>query len=283
MNPASASTSAPAAFACAAAPGDPAARRIPLLNIAVDDVALVDLLERFDRGVLVTPNVDHLMLLQRDARLLAAYRRAEYVTVDSQIVFWALRWLGRPVREKISGSDFLPAYCAHHAARAWQGHRARRLFVLGGRPGVAAAAMRAINQRAGFGLVVAAHSPSMRFADDAAECAQVIELIRASGADVLVVGLGAPKQELWIDRHRAALPGVSTFLAVGAAIDFEAGVQPRAPRWVSRAGLEWAWRLGREPGRLWRRYLLRDPMFFWLLLRERLGRYRDPLADHAAS
>lgn len=257
--------------------------RVPILNIAVDDLSLQELLERFDEGVLVTPNVDHLMLLQHDARLMEAYRQARFVTVDSQIVFWALRWLGRPVREKISGSDFLPAFCDYHAERLRRGEPARRLFILGGREGVAARAMQAINARVGGQLVVGALSPSMRFAEDPAECEAAMARIRDSGADTLAVGLGAPKQELWIARYRHRLPSVRIFLAVGAAIDFEAGSVPRAPRWMSRAGLEWAYRLGREPGRLWRRYLVRDPKFFRLLLADKLGRYRDPLVGADAA
>ena len=256
--------------------------RVPILNIAVDNIGLDKLLERFEQGVLVTPNVDHLMLLQHQPELLDAYARAEFVTVDSQIVFWALRWLGRPVQQKISGSDFLPAYCSYHAARAKQGLPPRRIFILGGKPGVADRAMQAINQRVGMELIVAAHSPSMRIAEDSTECARVLELICSSGADTLVVGLGAPKQELWIDRYRSELPDVKAFLAVGAAIDFEAGAVPRAPGWVSRCGLEWAYRLCREPGRLWRRYLVRDPKFFWLLIQDKLGRYRNPLAARVA-
>jgi exopolysaccharide biosynthesis WecB/TagA/CpsF family protein len=183
----------------------------------------------------------------------------------------AMRFLGIPVKEKVSGSDVLPAYCHFH-----RNNPVVRIFLLGGREGVAQMAMDRINQNTGRQIVVGAHSPSMQFVQSPDECAKVIDLIRQSGANVLVVGLGAPKQELWIDAYRERLPEVHSFMALGATLDFEAGTVQRAPQWMSSAGLEWLFRLLMEPGRLWRRYLVRDPYFFWLLLKQRLGLYRPP-------
>jgi N-acetylglucosaminyldiphosphoundecaprenol N-acetyl-beta-D-mannosaminyltransferase len=205
------------------------------------------------------------MLLRDNSHLLKAYRAADYVVVDSQIVFWALRFLGSPVPEKISGSDFLPAYCTHHACP-----EGKRIFILGGKPGVAQMAREKINQRCGMNVVIGAHSPSMKFGLDEQENQHVIDLINQSGATAIAVGLGAPKQEIWIDQHRHAFNIDMSFLAVGAAIDFEAGTQPRAPQWMSKAGLEWAYRLSREPGRLWQRYLVRDTKFLWMVVKEKL-------------
>jgi exopolysaccharide biosynthesis WecB/TagA/CpsF family protein len=92
---------------------------------------------------------------------------------------------------------------------------------------------------------------------------------------VLIVGLGAPKQEIWIDRYRGAMPNVRIFMGVGATIDYEADAVPRAPRWMTRNGLEWLYRITTEPKRYWRRYL-RDMEFFWLVAMDGLGRYRPP-------
>ncbi len=236
-----------------------------MLGIEIDPISLTDLLATFDRGLVVTPNVDHFMALRESAPFRDVYRGAEFVVVDSRIVQACMAFLGRPVPEKISGSDLLPAYYTYHAKRG-----EKSLFILGGRPGVPEAAMARINAKTSSNIVVGAHSPSMNFVNDEAEGRAVIQRIIASGANTLVACLGSPKQEIWIHGHRAAMPSVTSFLAVGAAVDFEAGTQPRAPKWVSHAGLEWAFRLVREPRRLWRRYLVRDPMFLWLVLRERL-------------
>ena len=246
-------------------------KRVRIFNIEVDAVTREELLGTFTSGFLVTPNVDHLVLLQKDAEFVRAYRSADFVTVDSQIVYWALRFLGRRVPEKISGSDFLPAYCEYHR----HDHNLR-MFLLGGRPGVAASAAERINSRLGYQMVVAAHSPTMEFGSDPEENKRVVAMIQECGANVLVVGLGAPKQEKWIARHRHELSGVHTFMAMGATLDFEAGTASRAPSWMSNRGVEWLYRLFQEPGRMWRRYLGRDLRFFDLLLRDRFGIYRAP-------
>ena len=243
--------------------------RVRLFNIEIDCLTLANLLQSFDSGFLVTPNVDHLMLLQENPQMHAAYKTAEYVVVDSQIVFWALKFLGRAVPEKICGSDLLPAYCRHHA-----NNLKTTVFILGGKHGIPEAAMHNINQQAGRELVIAAHSPTMQFGNNEVENNEVIDRINASQATCLVVGLGAPKQEIWIYKYRHRLLYAKTFLAVGAAIDFEAGAQPRSPKWMSAIGMEWAYRLIREPKRLWRRYLVRDPKFFWMVAREKWSAYK---------
>ena len=141
--------------------------------------------------------------------------------------------------------------------------------MLGGMPGVAQAAKNNINSAAGRQIVIAAHSPSMNIGSDPIETTSIVELINQSKATCLVVGLGAPKQELWIYNNRHRLAHVKQFLAVGAAIDFEVGAQRRAPQWMGKMGIEWGFRLLSEPGRLWRRYLVRDPKFYWMLVKEK--------------
>ena len=115
----------------------------------------------------------------------------------------------------------------------------------------------------------------MNFVNDEAEIADVVRQINASRATVLIVGLGAPKQEIWMDRYRAAMPDVKVLMGVGATIDYEADAVVRAPRWMTRNGLEWLYRITTEPRRYWRRYL-RDVEFFWLVLLDGLGLYRPP-------
>ena len=243
-----------------------------ILNVEFHNLTLSELLDRFDEGLLVPLNVDTLMKLQNDRAYLEVCRSAEYVVCDGQIVLFAARFLGEPLRAKISGADFLRAFCLHH-----KNDRTVRVFLLGAAEGVAEAARRRLNEAAGREVVVGAWSPSYGFENNDAESAAIVERIHASKATVLAVGVGAPKQERWIGRYRARLPNVKRFMAVGATLDFEAGKFKRAPAWVSRAGLEWAYRLKQEPKRLWRRYLVDDPPFFWLILKQRLGLYRDPL------
>ena len=191
------------------------------------------------------------------------------------MVVYAARFLGHPVPAKISGADFLGAFCECHGDDP-----AVRVFLLGAGPGVAAKAARHINTRIGRDIVVDVHSPSFGFEADAAECDEIVQRVNRSGATVLVVGAGAPKQELWIARHRHLMPTVSRFMAVGATLDFEAGAVPRAPHWMSEYGLEWLFRLGHEPRRLWRRYLWECPQVLGLVMRDRVGSYENPFASN---
>jgi len=242
-----------------------------MLNVWVDDLSLNQLLAQLDSGVVFTLNPDHLYHLQRNPAFLAAYRQADFITSDSKYVYWSLGWIGRRIQEKVSGSDIVPSYCWHH-----RNNPDVKVFLLGAAPGIAQTALERINERCGRGVVIGAHSPSMNFVSDDAEIKGVIQKINDSGANALIVGLGAPKQEIWMVKHRHLMPQVKVFMGVGATIDYEAGAVARAPRWMTRIGLEWVYRLTTEPRRYWRRYL-RDMEFFWLVLVDGVGRYKSPL------
>jgi N-acetylglucosaminyldiphosphoundecaprenol N-acetyl-beta-D-mannosaminyltransferase len=246
--------------------------QVRLLNVEIDNLTLKELLEsmRFG-GFVITPNVDLIMKLQRNRAFYQAYQAADFRICDSQILMYVAKFLGTPFREKICGSDLFPAFYRYYSR-----DESMRIFLLGAAEGVAAQAKARINAKVGREMIVAAHSPSFGFERDAAECAAIIAQINASGATVLAVGLGAPKQELWITQHRHLLPNVKVFLAIGATINFEAGHVLRAPQWVSTVGLEWLYRLMCEPRRLWKRYLGDALPFFWLVLQQRLRCYRCP-------
>ena len=266
--------------AASAAPGKmrpqrmaPTWPRSRLLNVWVDNLSMSELMATLDEGIVWTLNPDHLYHLQRNRDFYDAYRQADFITSDSKYVYWGLAWIGRRIKEKVSGSDIVPAYCAYHARNP-----AVKVFLLGAAPGVAQRALERINARVGSRVVVGAHSPSMQFVGDAAEIAETIAIVNASGATCLIVGLGAPKQEIWITKYRHAMPNVKVYMGVGAAIDYEAAAVKRAPRWMTRSGLEWLYRITTEPRRYWRRYL-RDLEYFWLLLLDGLGLYRSPMTE----
>jgi exopolysaccharide biosynthesis WecB/TagA/CpsF family protein len=244
--------------------------RSRILNAWVDSLTVEEIVEQLDEGVLCTVNPDHLYHLQRNPDFAAAYRNAALVSCDSKYVFWGLGFLGRAIKQKSSGSDIVPAYWRRHAANP-----AVTIFLLGAKPGVAEMARERINRLAGRDIVVGAQGPSFNFVQDEQETAGTIAKINASGATCLIVGLGAPKQEIWIDRHRSRMPGVKVYMGVGATIDYEAAAVRRAPAWMTRNGLEWVYRMATEPRRYWRRYT-RTLEFFWLVLLDRFGLYRPP-------
>jgi len=252
--------------------------RQPLLNVWADDMSMDDLLARLATtgGVVFTVNPDHLYHLQYNAAFVRAYRSADIITVDSHYVRLALRAQGRAVVNRLPGSDIVPAFCARQAADPHT-----RIFLLGARPGVAARARESMNRKAGRELVVGAHGPSMNFVNDPTEVDAVLKMIDASGANVLLVGLGAPKQEIWISQVRHRLPQVRVMMGVGATIDYEAGEVRRAPVALRRLGLEWTYRVWTEPGRYLMRYV-RSSKFLWWMLMDRVGLYKDPF-DASAS
>lgn len=249
-------------------------RRVRLLNVDVHDVTMDELVASFREGMLLTLHVDMIMKLQRDRAFHAMLPRFDVVTCDSQILFAAARLLGTPLRERVSGSDFFPRFCERY-----RDDLGVTVFICGGAPGVAERAARNVNARAGRTLVVGTDSPAPDFDRRPEEVERMVARIDASGATVLLVGLGAGRQEKFVVEQRHRMPRVRTFLPLGGTIDYEAGTLPRPPAWITDAGLEWAYRLLREPRQRWRRYLVHQPPVLFHLARQALGLYRDPFAN----
>jgi N-acetylglucosaminyldiphosphoundecaprenol N-acetyl-beta-D-mannosaminyltransferase len=221
----------------------------------------------------VTPNVDHVVMLQEQAGLREAYQSAGLVLVDGAPVLWSSRLLGQPVPERVAGSDLVPALFD-----AVTTERPLTVFLLGAAPGVAERAAANIQRRWPGVRVVDCYSPPLGFEHDEAENSRILERIALADPDVLVVGLGAPKQELWVSRHRGRIQAKAA-LCVGATIDFLAGEKARAPRWMQLIGLEWLHRVATEPRRLFKRYARDAWIFPQLVVREWwLTRRPRPLA-----
>ncbi len=248
--------------------------KINILNIWIDNLSKTESLEQIQDGIVFTPNVDHLIKLQTNREFLQAYNIADYKLCDSQILIYVSRFLGTPIKEKISGSDFFPAFYTYH-----RDNKKIKIFLLGAERGVASRAQHKINHRVGRDIIVGSHSPSFGFEKNENECMEIVEMIKSSGATVLAIGVGAPKQEKWIYKYRHQLPNIKIFLAIGATIDFEAGNVKRAPKWLSKAGLEWLYRLLAEPKRLWKRYLIEGLPFFWLVLQQKFNLYKMPISE----
>jgi N-acetylglucosaminyldiphosphoundecaprenol N-acetyl-beta-D-mannosaminyltransferase len=247
-------------------------RQVYLLNVGIHNITVHDLLQKLKAGGAVfTPNADHLVKLQHNAEFYAAYQAADYRVCDSQVLLFIAKLLGTPIAEKISGSDLFPAFYQHY-----RHDESVKIFLLGAGPGVARRAQQKINAKLGREMIVAAHSPSFQFAQSPEESRQIIDMINQSGATVLAMGAGSPKQEIWIAKYKDQFTHVKTFLAIGATIDFEAGNVPRSPKWVSEAGLEWLYRLCNEPKRLWKRYLVDDSRLIWFVLIQWLRLYQNP-------
>lgn len=244
-------------------------KKVKVLNLEIDNISKSEFLSRLKSGVVFTPNVDHLIKLQKDSEFLQAYSISDYRLCDSQIVLYAAKFLGTPIKEKISGSDLFPAFYEYH-----KHNEDINIFLLGAEAGVAYRAQNKINARIGRDIIVGCYSPPFGFENNPEECQRIVDIIHNSRATVLVIGVGAPKQEKWIYKYKQKLPQIQIFMALGATIDFEAGNVQRAPQWMSKVGLEWLFRLLCEPKRLWKRYLVDDIPFFFLILKQRFNLYK---------
>jgi N-acetylglucosaminyldiphosphoundecaprenol N-acetyl-beta-D-mannosaminyltransferase len=249
-------------------------RKVRLLNVDVDDVTMSELVDSFREGALLTLHVDMIMKLQKDREFFELIPEFDVVTCDSQILFLAAKLLGTPLRERVSGSDYFPFFYRKHAA-----DRSIRVFICGGGPSVAETARQNINAKVGREIIVGTDSPPRDYDQQPGRIDEMVARINDSGATVLLVGLGAGRQEKFIVQQRHRMPLVRTFLPLGGTIDYEAGTLVRPPGWLTDAGLEWLYRLVREPRQRWHRYIVHQPPVIPLLARQRLGRYRNPFPD----
>jgi N-acetylglucosaminyldiphosphoundecaprenol N-acetyl-beta-D-mannosaminyltransferase len=236
---------------------------IPVHNVTFDEAVglIAGWVEDGSGGTVYTPNVDDVVRTHRLADFRAAVLGMRLRVPDGMGIVYGSRIAGSPLRGTVTGR-LLP-----EALVAALGGKARFVF-FGGKPGVAEKAGLVLQARGA--RVAAAVSPGMGFVVGSNEDVELTAKLRESGANVVFVCLGAPRQALWMARHAAELPAV--LIGVGAAVDVLAGNSPAAPAWMTRLGVEWAFRLAHEPRRLARRYLWDDPRFFSWMLRQRVSR-----------
>ncbi len=237
------------------------------MPLALDIIA--GWIERGERHYVCVANVHVIMECVRDLALRAQVNRAGLVTPDGMPLVWLSRRAGHRHVGRVYGPDLVLALCERSAREGY------RQFFYGGEPGVPEALAERLSARFPGLQVVGAHSPPFRALTPAEEAAE-IDLLNRSGADILWAGLGAPRQERWMAARRPRL-NIPVLIGVGAAFNFLTGHAPQAPRWMMRAGLEWLYRLAREPRRLWRRYLINNPLFIYNVLLQELGLKRWPL------
>jgi len=220
------------------------------------------------RGYVCVAAVHTVMACQEDPELRAAVLGSDLTVPDGQPLVWAMNALGHDLSSRVYGPDLMARYCERAALTG------ARMFLYGGR-NQGALVQLALNLRTRYpGLnIVGGYAPPFR-ALTGEEEDFVLDEINRSQADVVWVGIGVPKQEKWMAAMRERLRA-PVLIGVGAAFDFHAGLVSQAPRWMQSMGLEWAYRLLQEPGRLWRRYLRYNPLFVAGFLRQWLAHRRS--------
>lgn len=235
--------------------------RLKLGKLAFDPLTMDEALSRViavarerRAAYVVTPNVDHVVRAETDSDFVAICHAADLVVADGMPLVWASRLFSRPLPMRVAGSDLAPLVCAEAARQGMS------VFLLGGMPGEAEkAGVHLKTKYPGFQLS-GTYSPPFGFEHDMAECQRIIGMLNAARADIVLVGVGSPKQEKWIYQWRRQID-CGVLLGIGATIGFMAGTVKRAPALMQRTGLEWVHRLSQEPRRLMGRYA-RDLRFF---------------------
>jgi N-acetylglucosaminyldiphosphoundecaprenol N-acetyl-beta-D-mannosaminyltransferase len=226
---------------------------------AVDHI--LDLAERGLGGYIVTPNVDHVCVAATNPAFANAHRSADLSTVDGMPLLWLARACRTPLPEKIAGSDLLLPVIRRAAERNL------RIAFFGGSPEVSTAAAAVISAQIAEVNIVSRVTPLFDPGSMTDELCEAIRETKEARPDLIFVAMGTPNQELFMHQFRAEFEP-SVLIGIGAGIDFVAGSKPRAPRWVSKMGLEWLFRLAQEPGRMWRRYLVRDAAIVGIAARQ---------------
>ena len=212
----------------------------------------------------ITPNAQHIVLLEKDRRFQEVYDHADLVVADGISLLIAARLYGRSLQERIAGVDLFRQLCGLAAEAGL------RVFLLGGRPG-SAELSAAVLERDSPGLQYSSYCPPVGFELSESGLRETAEAITAARPDILFVALGAPKQEYWIYEHGLRL-SVPVCIGVGGSFEIVGGVVPRAPMWAQNIGCEWLYRLCREPRRMWRRYLIGNLEFAAIVLHQRFRR-----------
>ncbi len=245
-------------------------KRLRIGKVPIDVLSFQEALDAIERlveskkgGFVFTPNVDHIVTVDENPEFEAAYQKADLCLADGTPVVWASRLFDTPLPERIAGSDVVGPLLERAGQKKW------RVAFLGAGPGVAEKAAEIARTRWGAN-VVSTDAPMVNLKDEA-QIDAIAQKLSAAKADLVLMAFGAPKQELLMAKIAERVkPAV--MLGIGASLDFIAGTLSRAPALFRNTGFEWLYRLGQEPRRLWRRYLVNDPKFaviLWRTLQEK--------------
>lgn len=226
------------------------------MEMAVDTIE--EWIVRREPNYVCVTGVHGIMECQRDEALRGIHNAAGLVTPDGMPLVWLSRRMGFRHVERVYGPDLMLAVCKRSAKQGY------RQFFYGGGPGVVEKLKDRLNLRFPGLQIADSYSPPFRELTPE-EDKLLVERINAAKADIVWVGISTPKQERWMAGHLGQLTA-PVLIGVGAAFDFHAGLKRQAPRWMQKNGLEWLFRLATEPRRLWRRYLINNPWFMWLVL-----------------
>ena len=214
---------------------------------------------------IVTPNAQHIVILQKDRHFQKIYHNAFLSVPDGVPLLWAAKLMNAPLKGRVNGTDLFEKLCEVSAEKGF------KVFLLGGRPQAADRTAEVLCQKHPQLQIVGTYCPPYGFEQDTKEPEKIEAKIKAAAPDILFVALGSPKQEKWIDANYQKL-GIPISIGIGASFEFVSGMVRRAPKWMQKLGWEWLYRLLVEPRRLWKRYIFGNALFIFLVLKQLLVR-----------
>ncbi len=242
---------------------------VSAINLQSAVTTIADWIDGDQREYICVTDAHCVVQAYRHPQIAQVYRNAGMVTPDGMPLVWMCKWAGHRQTARVYGPDLVRAVMSDPNLRY------KRHFFYGGAEGVANRLADLLGKEYPGLVVAGTHCPPFRPYTDA-EAADIITSINATSPDIIWVGLGAPKQELWMAKYRGAL-NAPVIAGVGAAFDFISGAKPQAPRWMQASGLEWLFRMASEPCRLAPRYLKTIPQFAFLAILQIMGLRRFPL------
>ena len=213
---------------------------------------------------LVTPNAQHIVIFQHDYEFQKAYNRAFLSVPDGVPLLWAAKLMNTPLKGRVNGTDLVEELCEISAKNQF------KVFFLGGCYQAGEMAASIINNKYPQLKTIDTYCPPYNFENSQAEIVRIEQIIKKAAPDILFVGLGAPKQEKWIEAHYRRL-NVPLSVGIGGSFELISGMVYRSPKWMQKAGLEWLFRLIVEPRRLWKRYLIGNTVFVWLVIKQKIN------------
>jgi N-acetylglucosaminyldiphosphoundecaprenol N-acetyl-beta-D-mannosaminyltransferase len=244
--------------------------KVNICGTEIDRYSFDEVVEKVKQHVLsstkpeyiVTPNADHILKLQKDPLFQKVYQHAFLVVPDGVSMLWAASFLGTPLKGRVNGTDLFERLCDIAEQEQF------KVFFLGGLPGAAEGAADVLKNRHPALSIVGTYRPPIGQELEAAESARTRSIIQAAKPDLLFVGFGAPRQEYWMYANYQEI-AVPISIGIGGSFDVVSGMISRSPKWMQRAGLEWLFRLMAEPRRLWKRYILGNPLFLYRVFQQR--------------
>jgi len=245
--------------------------KVNILGVQVSSLTNQELLNAISNSITskqfsqiaITPT-NSIIAAFKEKRISEIYNKAEIVLCDGIPVKWASHFLGTPIKERITGLDVLPNVVKLSSEMNFS------LFLLGASPGVGDQLAKVITEQYPNVAIAGIYVPPFMKVFSEEENQKMVHAVNASNADIVLVSLTAPKQDIWIAQNRSTL-NPAVYIGIGGAFEVMAGIAKRSPIWMHKAGLEWLYRFIQEPKRLFRRYFIEAPVFIPLVIKQKFG------------